>query len=93
MILPNKQSKRDSTNRQQNCVCSKPKLVIGKPGEADRSNYEKNDSGDYHPAEDMQGLQPGVDRVAQYYDVFEALAKGNYWRQDQDQFGKAGDTR
>src|ERR1700736_1198641 len=93
MILPGEQSKRDSAEREQNCVRAKPNSVTRKHDKTNSRNYEEDDSDYQRPAEIVKRAQPGIDRVAKNHDMFEALAKRDRGCKNENHLAKANHPR
>src|SRR5437899_3246297 len=93
MVLPCKHCECDSANRQKNCVSTKPKPVPRQSAKANRGNNQKNDTCHQDPANNMERLQPGIDCVPEDHDVLQSLAKRNDWRENENHFGEANNSR
>jgi len=70
MVLPGKHSERDSTNRHENCVSTKPKPVPRESDKANCGNDQKKDARHQSPPKNMEALQPWIDGVAEQDDMF-----------------------
>src|SRR6266576_4287692 len=93
MVLPCKHCECDSANHQKNCVSPKPNAVPRQSDKASRGNNQKNDTCHQYPANDMERLQPGIDCVSEDHDVLQSLAKRNDWRENENHFGEANNSR
>ena len=93
MILPGKQSKRDSAEREQDCVRAKPGALSAKFDETNRRDNKKKDSRHHHPAKNVERVEPGIDPIAKGNEIFHAATEHDYRRRNQDQFAKAYDSR
>src|SRR6185436_5985812 len=83
----------NSANRQKNCMSTKPKPVPRQPYKANRGNNQKYDTSHQDPDNDMKGLQPWIDGVAENHDVLQSLAKRDDWRENEKHFGEANNSR
>src|SRR5438270_13924140 len=93
MILPGKQSKRDSAEREQNGVRAKPGPMSSKFDETNRRDNEEDDSRHHHPAKNVERVKPGIDPIAKGNEIFHAATEHNHRPRNQDQFAKAYDSR